>query len=158
MILRLGSGFDYINMKRIVIFLSVFILTIGTAFGISYKVGFFTSPPKKLAANIHMVSLVGKKADPEIVLARVGDYVQFNSRDGKNHDLEQGSGNAIDESHDHKEFALGSGNFTKDEAYKVQFKKVGIYAFHDHYNPDIYIRVIVDDKKDKTARTVMNNR
>lgn len=134
-------------MKRSFIFLLVVILTAGVVYGISYKLGFLNSPLKKDVTNIHMVSLIGNKADPDIVLAKVGDYVQFNSKDGKEHNLAQGSGNAVDESHAHNQTGPDSGKFKRDEAYKVQFKKVGIYAFHDHYNPDLYIRVIVDDKK-----------
>lgn len=134
-------------MKRIIIFLVVLVLTVGIVFGISYKTGFLNSPVNKSVPSIHMVSLMGNKADPDIVLAKVGDYVQFNSKDGKEHNLAQGNGNAVDKSHNHEEFGVESGNFKKDEAYKVQFKKVGIFAFHDHYNPDVYIRVIVDDKR-----------
>jgi len=133
-------------MKRAVIFFVVLILTVGIVFGISYKIGFFNSPALGSPKNIHMVSLMGNKAVPDIVLAKVGDFVQFNSKDGKDHNLAQGNGNAVDKTHEHKEYGIESGNFKKDEAYKIQFKKVGIYAFHDHYNPDIYMRVIVDNK------------
>jgi plastocyanin len=101
----------------------------------------------KDAANVHMVSLLKNRADPEIVIVRVGDYVQFNARDGREHNLSQGSGNAVEDNHAHKETGLESGVFKSDEAYKIQFKKVGIYSFHDHNNPDTYIRVIVDDRK-----------
>lgn len=123
--------------------LSATIITLysGNTFGASI-------PREKLrSSNIHMVALLKDKADPEIVLAKVGDYVQFNAGDGKEHNLSQGSGNAVDENHAHAEAGIESGRFGKDEAYKIQFKKVGIYSFHDHNNPDTYIRVIVDDKK-----------
>lgn len=102
---------------------------------------------KVASENIHMVSLLKDKADPEIVLVKTGDYVQFNAVDGKEHNLSQGSGNAVDENHAHNETGLESGVFKSDEAYRIQFKKIGIYSFHDHNNPDMYIRVIVDDKK-----------
>lgn len=107
-----------------------------------------STPPVKTDSNkTHMVSLLKAKADPDIVLAKVGDYVQFNAKDGKEHNLSQGSGNATSDNHAHNEVGLESGVFKSDEAYKIQFKKVGIYSFHDHNNPDTYIRVIVDDKK-----------
>lgn len=113
----------------------------GNTFGVS-------SPSEKVTpSNTHIVSLLKDKADPEIVLANVGDYVQFNAKDGKEHNLSQGSGNAVSENHAHNEIGLESGVFKADEGYKIQFKKVGIYSFHDHNNPDMYIRVIVDDKK-----------
>jgi plastocyanin len=134
-------------MKRIILFLAVTLVTVGTVFHIISKIS--ASAPSKAADenNIHMVSLLNSKADPEIVLAKIGDYVQFNAMDGKKHNLSQGSGNAVDENHAHNATGLKSGVFNSDEAYKIQFKKIGIYSFHDHNNPDIYIRVIVDGRK-----------
>ncbi|HUQ84765.1 MAG TPA: hypothetical protein VM077_00430 [Candidatus Limnocylindrales bacterium] len=132
-------------MKRIALFLLVTLASAGIAYFSLSKLGFSTSQKKIAATNIHMVSLMKDMADPDIVLAKVGDYVQFNAKDGKEHNLSQGSGNAVDKNHAHEEEGLESGVFKGDEAYKIQFKKVGIYSFHDHFNPDTYIRVIVKD-------------
>lgn len=133
-------------MKRIIIFFIVGILTAALASAVFYRSGMLDSVQKSPQSNTHQVSLLENKAEPDIVLVKKGEYVQFNARDGKEHNLAQGSGNATDNSHNHKAAGVGSGVFKKDEAYKVQFNKVGIYAFHDHYNPDTYIRVIVKDK------------
>ena len=95
--------------------------------------------------NIHMVDLLSNRAEPDIVSAKTGDFVQFNSMDGKEHNLSQGSGNAVDENHSHDKTGMESGVFKSDEAYKIQFKKSGIYSFHDHFNPDVYIRLVVKD-------------
>jgi plastocyanin len=96
--------------------------------------------------NIHMVSLLQDGAEPDIIIAKPGDYVQFNARDGTEHNLSQGSGNASSNDHLHDGAGIGSGVFQSDEAYKVQFKKQGIYSFHDHLNPDIYVRVVVKNQ------------
>jgi plastocyanin len=130
----------------VALFASVALATTVITLYFGNTLGVSSFPEKVASENIHLVSLLQDKADPEIVLANVGDYVQFNAIDGKEHNLSQGSGNAVDENHAHNETGLESGVFKSDEAYKIQFKKVGIYSFHDHFNPDTYIRVIVDDK------------
>lgn len=132
--------------KTLALFLFVSHITAVIIFYPAFRLNASASPSEASWDNTHMVSLLKDKADPDIVLAQVGDYVQFNARDGRQHILEQGSGNAVDKNHAHKE-GVTSGVFNSDEAYKVQFKKVGIYSFHDHKNADIYIRVIVNDKK-----------
>ncbi len=135
--------FTIVLFASVAISATIITLYSGSTFGASI-------PPEKVtSSNNHMVALLKDKADPEIVLAKVGDYVQFNAKDGKEHNLSQGSGNAVDENHAHAEKGLESGVFKGDEAYKIQFKKVGIYAFHDHFNPNTYIRVIVDDKNER---------
>lgn len=134
-------------MKKFRLFLFIAILTAGVVF-LSAKLLERDAVKKvNISKNTtHVVSLLSNKADPDIVLAQVGDYVQFNARDGREHVLEQGSGNAVDKNHAHEK-GISSGVFSSAEAYKVQFRKVGIYSFHDHKNADIYIRVIVNAKK-----------
>jgi plastocyanin len=133
-------------MKRVFIIIFVSLLTAGLAFYCVEKLLILKASASAGSKNVHMVSLLKDKADPDIVLIKVGDYVQFNSKDGKNHDLEQGHGEAYGDVHQHIDSAAGSGNFKADEAYKVQFKKVGIFEFHDHYNPKIHITVVANNK------------
>lgn len=111
-----------------------------------YESGFLDSSKKSPQSDTQQVSLLKDKAEPDIILVKTGQYVQFNARDGKEHNMAQGSGNATGDDHTHQATGVESGIFKKDEAYKVQFNKVGIYAFHDHYNPNLYIRVIVREK------------
>lgn len=130
-------------MKKQIIFVLVCIFTSLIAFVSMYKLMSLNKP----TVNVHVVSLLKNKAEPDIVAIKTGDYVQFNSSDSNNHELEQGEGNANGNKHDHKDRGLGSGNFKADEGYKLQFKKEGIFFFHDHYNPDINITVVVKNKK-----------
>lgn len=92
--------------------------------------------------HLYQVALREKKADPSVINVVVNDAVQFNTKDGKKHIIAQGAGDAYGESHQH-DSGIESKEFGKDEAYKVIFRKVGIFEFHDHLNPSIAITVIV---------------
>lgn len=85
------------------------------------------------------VSLYEDKASPNTIAVAVGSYVQFNSKDGKTHDLSLGAGG---EEHQHMG-KFQSGEFKADEGWRVQFKNEGTFTFHDHYNPKVNIVVIV---------------
>lgn len=85
------------------------------------------------------VGLYEDKASPNTIAVAAGGYVQFNSKDGKTHDLSLGAGG---EEHEHKGH-FQSGEFKGDEGWRVQFKDEGTFTFHDHYNPKINIVVIV---------------
>lgn len=107
--------------------------------------------------NPHLVSLTKDQTEPVDLLINVGDYVQFNSKDGGEHQLIQGKPTA---DHGHDEYAnavhgeahgtvtsaLDSGVIKADEGYLLQFKNVGKYDFHDNYNHNYSITVIVYDK------------
>ena len=111
--------------------------------------------------NPHLVSLTKDQTEPVDLLINVGDYVQFNSKDGSEHQIIQGKPTA---DHGHDEYAdavhgeehgatdspLDSGIFKADEGYLLQLKTVGKYEFHDNFNHDYAISVIVYDKS-KTA-------
>jgi plastocyanin len=85
---------------------------------------------------------------PNELAIKVGEYVQFNSADGKKHNLAEGdgaqnhAGNHDTDHHDHVG-GLVSGEFGADEAWRVQFKKTGTYRLHDHYNPHQTILIVV---------------
>ncbi len=93
------------------------------------------------APAIHHVSLTEQGADPANLLIQVGEYVQFDSKDGKTHDIASGAGDGDGEHHDHTATGLESGDFKADEGYRVQFKKIGSYYFHDHLKPSSTISV-----------------
>jgi plastocyanin len=76
---------------------------------------------------------------PGEVAVKAGSFVQFNARDGKTHNLSLGKGG---EAHDHSG-PFHSGDFKKDEAWRVQFKQEGSYYFHDHYDPSLSVLVVV---------------
>ncbi len=92
---------------------------------------------------IHHVALTDKGADPADLLITVGEYVEFDSKDGKVHDIAIGAGDGDGEHHDHTATGLESGDFKADEGYRVQFNKIGSYYFHDHRRPSLTISVAV---------------
>jgi plastocyanin len=130
-------------MKRLVVFIGVILLTSATIIGAAFATGYLHSTPQQTATPIHMVSLLDDKAEPDAVLVKQGEFVQFNSRDGKSHHLSPGRGNGSSDGHEHTGMGIESGVFGPDEGYRVQFIKTGRYEFHDHNNPDTYITVIV---------------
>lgn len=85
------------------------------------------------------VLLRADRAVPDTVTIQAGDTVQFNSGDGKKHDMAMGKGGA---DHEHTG-AFHSGEFGADEAWRVQFKQAGTYYMHDHENPDINVLIVV---------------
>ncbi len=90
------------------------------------------------------VDLLPDRAEPNTVLIPVGGVVQFNSKDGKTHNIAEGQGDDYDRNHGHTDPGTGveSGAFGADEGYKVTFKQAGTYFFHDHLNPALAISVI----------------
>lgn len=97
------------------------------------------------------VNITKDGMDPDTLTVKVGEYVQFNSADGQQHNIGLGAGkeaksadqeHEAHESHEHKGDFV-SGDFSADEAWRVQFKKAGTYKFHDHYNPNLNILVVV---------------
>lgn len=85
------------------------------------------------------IQLQGNKATPDTVTVKVGETVQFNTADGKKHEIALGQGG-----HDHEHIGTySSGDFGAGEAWRVQFKQAGNYYFHDHFNPDINVLVVV---------------
>lgn len=85
------------------------------------------------------VALTKDGASPNALAVPVGSYVQFNSADGKAHNLSVGKGG-----HDHDHTGkFYSGEFQADEGWRVQFTDEGSFAFHDHLNPQINVVVVV---------------
>ncbi len=97
------------------------------------------------------VNLTPSGMEPGEIAVKKGEFVQFNSADGKKHNISLGEGAGGDEQsghqahggkHEHRA-SLASGDFEADEAWRVQFDEVGTYQLHDHYNPDLNILIIV---------------
>jgi plastocyanin len=141
-------------MKKL---LSSNIFIFGVIVIISAVISFFgiqaLSPKPAIATsdcNGICVSLTKSGMNPDALFVKVGDYVQFNSADGKKHNISIGNGSndhgggheAHESAHDHVG-DYSSGDFGADEAWRVQFKKPGTYNLHDHYNPKLFITVVV---------------
>lgn len=85
------------------------------------------------------VALTKDGASPNTIAVAMGSYVQFNSADGKSHNLSIGKGG-----HEHEHTGkFYSGEFLADEGWRVQFNDEGTFAFHDHFNPKINVVVVV---------------
>lgn len=85
------------------------------------------------------IALEKDGAEPATIAVLVGSFVQFNSADGKSHSLSLGGGG---DEHSHTG-QFSSGTFKADEAWRVQFKDEGTFKFHDHFNPNINVLIIV---------------
>ena len=137
------------KLRLVMIVVGILLVTSGVGFALAK-----TSAPKVSSTPPdHTVSLLNDHADPSAIAVTKGDYVQFNAKDGKTHNIGQGSGN--DEvhqglngtSHEHDYRAKESGAFGADEGYRVQFNQTGTFSFHDHLNPKISVTVIVYEKR-----------
>ncbi|HUP26270.1 MAG TPA: hypothetical protein VM124_01325 [Candidatus Limnocylindrales bacterium] len=132
------------NIKLIL----VAIVTGGLAFALVFIAGHKHAPKSARFSSdcgqrTTCIALEKDQAQPNAVTVPVGGYVQFNSADGRQHNIGLGGG---DEHHDGKHVHLGayaSGDFKADEGWKVQFNEMGTYDFHDHYHPDIHVTVVV---------------
>jgi len=85
------------------------------------------------------IGLYSDRADPGEVYLKVGQVLQFNTKDGKTHRIALGEGGT---DHEHLS-STNSGNFGADEGWRVRFDNVGTFYFHDHLNPNINVLVVV---------------
>lgn len=85
------------------------------------------------------IDLESGRANPDTITVPLGKTVQFNSKDGKEHNISVGGGG---EEHEHTG-SFHSGVFGKNEAWRATFNKPGTYIFHDHNNPHINILIVV---------------
>lgn len=94
------------------------------------------------------VSIGPDGMQPEELAVKTGEFVQFNTADGKKHNLSLGDGQEAkshghdSRAHDHDE-GFESGEFGAGEAWRAQFKKPGTYLIHDHNNPTNRILIVV---------------
>ncbi len=136
--------------KQVIGFMAILALTAAVGFRATSSLGAHKS--RSIDAS-HVVNLLSDHADPSVIAVVKGEYVQFNSKDGKTHNIGQGSGDdEVHQSlgadqHDHAAEGKESGEFSPSEGYRVQFNQTGTYAFHDHLNPKISITVVVYEKK-----------
>lgn len=105
--------------------------------------------PAQAACDGTCVALRADAAVPDTITVKTGEYVQFNSADGRPHSLSLGLGG---KEHNHKG-PFSSGEFQADEAWRVQFKEAGTYTFHDHLNPNINVLVVAyEEGADRTIK------
>lgn len=105
--------------------------------GTSHSHGDSESSSPALATDFY-VDLKDDHANPDTLTVPVGKTVQFNTKDGRKHNISVGEGG---EEHEHTG-SFHSGDFGKDEAWRATFKEPGTYSFHDHYNPNINVLIV----------------
>lgn len=132
---------------------AIFAVILVAATAIGFKATSLQARKSTPKSSDAVIRLLGDHADTSVIAVTRGSYVQFNSADGKMHDIGQGSGDdevhqaAGADQHDHAPDGKQSGEFGADEAYRVQFNQVGTFSFHDHLNPKISVTVVVYEKK-----------
>lgn len=128
------------KFSKLQIIVGSLILATTLSFGTVYAV---TSMKSKFTSGTDCqgtcVALTSSGAKPNTIAVPVGTYVQFNSADGRSHNLSNGKGG---EEHVHSG-KFRSGEFKADEGWRVQFSKEGSYFLHDHLNPKINVLVVV---------------
>lgn len=125
------------NVQLIALTLLTALLGFGLVYGISRSTDNRTV--HRAACEDTCVALTEDGASPNAIAVATGSYVQFNSADGKSHNLSIGKGG---DEHEHTG-KFYSGEFQADEGWRVQFNEEGSFTFHDHFNPQINIVVVV---------------
>lgn len=123
------------TFQMVLLVLAVSLLAFTAAFLMAKN----TSTVSGISCEGTCVALKSGGANPNSIAVAKGSSVQFNSADGKTHSLSLGEGG---EEHSHSG-KFSSGDFKADEAWRVQFNDEGSFYFHDHYNPQINILVVV---------------
>lgn len=141
------------NNKNIIIVASLFFILASATFVLAQSKNQlinFEAKNEIAISTVHYVGLHADHAEPKEILVKVGDLVQFDSKDGKTHNIASGKGNDYGKAHEHMGVVgIESGEFGADEGYRVQFKEVGSFFFHDHLSPNITVSVIVYDSTKK---------
>lgn len=138
----------------LLIFVGGFVVVSVAAFAVTYTMS--AKSEKTSTASIvtnaqgtkedpHQVALLANNKDPVDIIIKKGEYIQFNSKDGKDHQLIQGAHSKEHGPTGHTPSPLDSGIIKGDEGYLLQFKETGKYDFHDNYNHNSTISVLVYD-------------
>lgn len=124
-----------------IVLVGVFLAALLLGFGVSYVVRSNATQGHLSRQNCSgtCVDLRADEASPDTIAVATGTYVQFNSADGKSHNISIGKGG---EEHDHHG-KFHSGEFQADEAWRVQFNEDGSFYVHDHLNPKINVLIVV---------------
>jgi plastocyanin len=113
-------------------------------FGGSYAIAQATDKPSAQASAYSgpiSVDLINDKASPDSLAVRVGQIIQFNTKDGQTHDISFGEGDGDGHAHEHTS-SYSSGDFGSGQAWKIHFNKAGTYTLHDHLHPNINVVVV----------------
>ncbi|MGI9027830.1 MAG: cupredoxin domain-containing protein [Candidatus Saccharimonadales bacterium] len=130
------------NRKLLLLLIPALLIGFVVSFFAVQQFGNKDSASKTGDKPVYSVDLRKENKDPIDLLIKKGEFVQFNSKDGQQHQIvkgghssgEHGGGGMVD-----------SGVFDADEGYQIQFNEVGKFDFHDNLDRDYTITVIVYD-------------
>jgi plastocyanin len=132
------------SRKQIILFASVLFVS----GGLGYLIIHLTAP-KVRNDGTHTVELRTSGAIPTAIAVVKGSYVEFDTKDGRSHNIYEGGGHSHSDNSASSSAGPESGIFGPDSGYRVTFSQVGTYEFHDHLHDNIAITVIVYEPKKK---------
>jgi plastocyanin len=146
-----------LSKKRLALFAVCFLVASSVAFAISFKLSSKQAKPVATTGlaqgtkeNPYNIDLKKENKDPIDLLIKTGEYVQFNSKDGGEHQIIQGASTNTEHGATlHVPSPLDSGVIKADEGYLLQFSKTGKYEFHDNYDHKYTITIIAYDPNKK---------
>lgn len=120
--------------------------------GLTASSAIFDKSQKTKAVNCNgiCVNIEADGMKPNELALKTGEFVQFNTADNRKHNiaLENSEGTKLSENNQpsrdmNTESEYKSGEFGKDEAWRVQFKKPGTYRLYDRNYPENKILIVV---------------
>lgn len=135
-------------MKHIKQSITVGLITLAfLGLGAIVGVKLVSSRPALAGKVIHQVDLETDHATPALLPVKVGESVQFNTKDDLAHNIGPGQGEVGEQHHqsgEHKHTnGIMSGEYGSGEAWLAKFDQPGTYYFHDHLHPKIAVTVVV---------------
>ncbi|MEO7617359.1 MAG: plastocyanin/azurin family copper-binding protein [Candidatus Saccharibacteria bacterium] len=132
------------SRKQIILFASVLAVSASLGFLIIHL-----TAPKVRNDGTHNVELRSNGAIPTAIAIVKGSYVEFDTKDGRSHNIYEGGGHAHSDNSSSSSAGPESGVFGPGSGYRVTFSQTGTYEFHDHLHDNIAVTVIVYESKKK---------
>jgi plastocyanin len=132
------------SSKQIILFVSVLLVSVGLGFLIIHL-----SAPKVRNDGSHTVELRSNGAVPTAIAIVKGSYVEFDTKDGRSHNIYEGGGHSHSDNSAASSAGPESGVFGPGSGYRVTFSQIGTYQFRDHLHDNIAVTVIVYETKKK---------
>ncbi len=138
------------NKWLLLILLPLVLMVAG--FGISYVISQKSiTAPGASCQEKYCVSLKNGVASPQSLGVPIGSVVQFNSADNQTHNIilskdeggHSGASQVGSAAHDTTSEISSSGDFGAGEAWRTIFSKEGTFSFHDRYNHELTVFVVV---------------
>lgn len=126
-------------MKKKTLLFVIPLFAIAVVFGSALRIG-RQSQSQSQSQSLYRIALLPDRAEPNILIVTVGEFVDFASRDNRSHNLIIEKNAHEDGNHDHRQ--QESGAFGADEAYRVEFNQPGTWKFSDKSNPNVAATVI----------------